>query len=43
MLEIFTKQIIEAFPKLYGAGGYELQRTVESSKRLNVIVPPAEG
>ena len=35
--------IIEAFPKLINAGGYELLRTVESSKRLIVITPPLEG
>ena len=35
--------ILEAFPKLSSAGGYDLLRTVENSKRLTEITPPPEG
>ena len=35
--------IIMAFPKIEKAGGYELLRTHDGSKRLAVITPPPEG
>lgn len=35
--------IINQFPKLVHCGGYDLLRTIENTKRLNVLTPPPEG
>ena len=35
--------ILQQFPKLSNCGGYELLRTVDNTKRLSVITPPADG
>ena len=40
----FHPELLEAFPKLKQAGGYELLRTSEhSNKELAVIPPPSGG
>uniref|UniRef100_A0A1X7UU46 HECT domain-containing protein n=1 Tax=Amphimedon queenslandica TaxID=400682 RepID=A0A1X7UU46_AMPQE len=35
--------ILAQFPKIADCGGYELLRTHDNTKKLNVIVPPPEG
>ena len=40
----FHEELLDAFPKLKQAGGYELLRTSEhSNKEVVVIPPPPEG
>ena len=37
------KAIIDQFPKLSDCGGYELLRTLENTKKSNILTPPVEG
>ena len=42
--ELFHQVLMEAFPKLQGAGGYELLRTSERSNRILDVIPlPLSG